>query len=382
MSLRAGYSLIAVSLLLSLCACQTWEPSVDTEPSQDKIRAILDSILAQAPPAAAPAVSDNAVTPSLRDQYLRLREGVYLLVCLDADGYYQGHGTAFAIVQPDVLVTNHHVIEDAFELLVVIGETVYPVMEVLAFNEDWDYAVLRMYPDFPGRTVLPVASGLPQVGEPCFAIGNPGDASSFVNTLTTGIISNFSADYRIISSTASIAPGSSGGPLFNERGEVIGITTAYNPFADMFNYSGNIHNLPRELFGGRLPSFTPPANNSQEVQVREWLERYLPAIVNEDAARLRAFYAARLRRHHGDFAVSSEEAVRADIGRSWAREPYMVSMEAEMSGLRIEPLPAGLRVIFPVRRFMLPPGGGHREYRETWEVELDPAGRIVGVSVN
>lgn len=371
--------LLALALPLFVAACKSGDPAVELPPGEDRIRAIVDSLLALAPPppGAIPAV--ESVAPGLRDHYVRLREAVYLLIRVNEEGDVEGHGTAFAIERNNLLVTNHHVIEDAYELYILLDGTGWPVAEVLAWDEELDYAVLRMHPDFPGNTVLPVAARLPQIGEPCFAIGNPGNEFALVQTLTAGVISNYSEDYRVISSTADIAPGSSGGPLFNERGEVIGITTAYYPFAGMFNISGNIHNLPRRLFGSGLPEFIPPARSSPEQRIRQWLERFCEAVVHERVADLNASYAPMVRRHHDRFALQLSEAVQADTHRSWARETYMVSLEPDLRAMTIEALPEGWRITVPVVRLMLAPGGGHREYRETWEFELDPAYRAVSV---
>ena len=74
---------------------------------------------------------------------------------------------------------------------------------------------------------------MPKVGEKVLAIGNP---FGFSGTLTQGIVSRIDYAKNRIQTDAAINPGSSGGPLLNERGEIIGINQAiYNPDNNISN---------------------------------------------------------------------------------------------------------------------------------------------------
>ncbi|MBK8111356.1 MAG: serine protease [Saprospiraceae bacterium] len=84
------------------------------------------------------------------------------------------------------------------------------------------------------------------IGQSCFAIGNP---KGLVNTLSTGIISSLRKNGDVIQTTAEITQGSSGGPLFNADGEVIGITTAGLEEANL-NFAVSILSLDLPFFTG------------------------------------------------------------------------------------------------------------------------------------
>ncbi|MGH9774073.1 MAG: S1C family serine protease [Candidatus Acidiferrales bacterium] len=148
---------------------------------------------------------------------------------LDQKGEPQAAGTGF-IVKPDgVIVTNYHVIDGASDALVKLksGE-VYDHVMVVDADERRDVAVLKVKAiDLP--TVTLGNSAAVEPGDAAVAIGNP---QGFDFTVSNGIISARRVDVpgmegtAVFQITAPISHGSSGGPLYNERGEVIGITSA------------------------------------------------------------------------------------------------------------------------------------------------------------
>jgi serine protease Do len=86
---------------------------------------------------------------------------------------------------------------------------------------------------------LNTASDLPTIGEDVFAIGNP---KGLEQTLSKGIVSGYREANKYIQTTAEITNGSSGGPLFNMAGEVVGITTSGVGEANL-NFAIKIQNL-------------------------------------------------------------------------------------------------------------------------------------------
>jgi serine protease Do len=138
-------------------------------------------------------------------------------------------GSGFIIDVAGHVVTNHHVIEGADEIDVVLSDgTVLPA-KLIGVDTDVDLAVLKV----ESRTALqPVPWGnsdTADVGQWVVAIGNP---FGLGGTVTAGIISARARDIGagsfddFIQTDAAINKGNSGGPLFNLRGEVIGINTA------------------------------------------------------------------------------------------------------------------------------------------------------------
>ena len=142
-------------------------------------------------------------------------------------------GSGFVITQDGYIVTNYHVInvQGAQTITVAMYDgTTYPA-EVVGFDESHDLAVLKI--DASGlQTVVLGDSDSLVVGEPVAAIGNPLGELTF--SLTTGVISALDRTVTMDSGTVmdllqtdcAINSGNSGGPLFNEYGEVIGITNA------------------------------------------------------------------------------------------------------------------------------------------------------------
>ena len=138
----------------------------------------------------------------------------------------EGGGTGFLIDSNGTIGTNYHVIDDAEKLTVKLMDgTVADEVEILAENKEQDLALLRIKIK---AKLSPVALGDSDkivVGERAISIGNP---LGLEHTLTDGVVSarRVHEGKKMIQMSTPVSPGNSGGPLFNTRGEVIGITTA------------------------------------------------------------------------------------------------------------------------------------------------------------
>ncbi len=139
-------------------------------------------------------------------------------------------GSGFIISEDGYIVTNYHVIEGANTLTVIMNNEDEYAATVVGYDSSNDFALIKI--DATGLT--PVVMGDSDdliVGDQVAAIGNP--LGEMTNSLTVGYISvkdrSVTIDNSIINmlqTDAAISPGNSGGPLFNMKGEVIGITTA------------------------------------------------------------------------------------------------------------------------------------------------------------
>jgi serine protease Do len=144
----------------------------------------------------------------------------------------QALGSGFIVDATGHVVTNAHVVDDADQVKVKLADEREFSAKVVGRDKRLDLAVLELR----GAKDLPAAalgsSEQLRVGEYVVAIGNP---FGLGHTVTMGIVS--AKDRAIgagpyddfIQTDASINPGNSGGPLFNLKGEVIGINTAINP---------------------------------------------------------------------------------------------------------------------------------------------------------
>jgi len=137
-------------------------------------------------------------------------------------------GSGFIIKDNGIVITNNHVIADAEDILVRAGEKEYKA-KLIGADPYMDIAVLKMETKDKFKTVKFGDSDTARVGDWAVAIGNP---FGLGGTVTAGIISARNRDINLtryddfIQTDASINQGNSGGPLFNLKGEVIGINTA------------------------------------------------------------------------------------------------------------------------------------------------------------
>jgi serine protease Do len=146
-------------------------------------------------------------------------------------------GTGFLVRDNGWIATNFHVIAGADELTVVLSDqTEHPVLEVLAADEDRDLAVIRIHTPRKLPRLSLGDSREVRPGDPVVAIGHP---LGLEDTVSNGLVSAVRVvDPRLtlLQISAPIAPGSSGGPLFNERGEVIGVAAAVSTQGQNLNF--------------------------------------------------------------------------------------------------------------------------------------------------
>ena len=137
-------------------------------------------------------------------------------------------GSGFIIKENGTVITNNHVIANAEDILVRVGDKEYKA-KVIGADPYMDIAVLKMETKDKFTPVSFGDSDKARVGDWAVAIGNP---FGLGGTVTAGIISARNRDINLtryddfIQTDASINQGNSGGPLFNLKGEVIGINTA------------------------------------------------------------------------------------------------------------------------------------------------------------
>ena len=142
-------------------------------------------------------------------------------------------GSGFIIDPTGYIVTNNHVIDGADEITVTLTDNTTLKAKLIGKDERVDLALLKVETDKP-LTAVPIGdSDVARVGDVVLAIGNP---FGLGGSVTAGIVSARGRDIRqgpyddFIQTDAAINKGNSGGPLFNMKGEVIGINTAiYSP---------------------------------------------------------------------------------------------------------------------------------------------------------
>ena len=142
-------------------------------------------------------------------------------------------GSGFIIDEKGLIVTNNHVIAGASSITVVLHDGKSLQAKLIGADAKTDLALLEVKTDIKLKAVNWGNSDNVKVGNWAMAIGNP---FGLVNTVTVGIVSARARDINagpfddFIQTDASINRGNSGGPLFNLKGQVIGVNTAiYSP---------------------------------------------------------------------------------------------------------------------------------------------------------
>jgi len=139
-------------------------------------------------------------------------------------------GTGFFITSDGYVITNHHVIEGGTEVTVTTHDDEEYSAEIVGFEANNDLAVLKVDAENLPCVTIGSSSDL-LVGDQVVAIGNV--LSTFASSLTVGYVSGVDrvvdtqgVAMNMIQTDVAINSGNSGGPLFNMKGEVVGITTA------------------------------------------------------------------------------------------------------------------------------------------------------------
>ena len=158
-----------------------------------------------------------------------------------------GLGSGFILNEEGFLMTNFHVIEGETQISVEVyhqrggqlERRVYKQVRIVAINKFADLALLRIEdqdaPKF-ARVAFGDSDAL-AVGERVFAIGSP---LGLERTVTEGILSTKTRQMQgalYLQTTAQINPGNSGGPLFNLRGEVVGVTNMKITFGEGLGFA-------------------------------------------------------------------------------------------------------------------------------------------------
>jgi tetratricopeptide (TPR) repeat protein len=174
------------------------------------------------------SLSVKAQEASLPELVRRVKPSVVSIITYDAKGETLMTGSGF-FISPGQVITNLHVIEGArrAEIRTLDGKgKTYPVLGMIDVDEEGDLALLSIsLPETSRTRVLEISNVLPEEGEKIFVIGNP---LRLEGSVTDGIVSavrevpNLG---KIIQVTAPISNGNSGSPLFNMKGQVLGVIT-------------------------------------------------------------------------------------------------------------------------------------------------------------
>jgi len=157
----------------------------------------------------------------------RVKPAVVAIATYDSNGEALMTGSGF-FIRPGQVVTNLHVIRGAVraEIKTLDGKgKIFPVNGTLSVDEEGDLALLGVDTPAERARSSELASDLPDEGEPIFVIGNPLKLEGSVSDGIVSAVREVPNSYRIIQITAPISHGNSGSPVFNLKGQVLGVVT-------------------------------------------------------------------------------------------------------------------------------------------------------------
>ena len=193
----------------------------------------------------------------------RIKPSAVAIETFDAKGATLSRGSGF-FVSGDKVITNRHVIEKSsrVEIHLVDGKK-FQVRGVLAIDGEGDLALLQV--DVPPGTAAPlqIIRATPQEGESIVVIGNPYGLEGSISNGIVSAVREIPGYGKIIQITAPISPGSSGSPVVNMRGQVIGVATLQAAEGQSLNFAVSAERI-LQLKIGELQTFSSLNTETQK----------------------------------------------------------------------------------------------------------------------
>lgn len=209
------------------------------------------------------SVSGNVFSQEyLPELVRRIKPSAVAIETFDSRENTQSRGSGF-FVAPDRIITNRHVIDRAARAEVHLHNgRKFPVRGVLAIDGEGDLALLRVEVPREMAIPLPIIMSVPQEGQAIVVVGNPLGLEGSVSNGIVSAVREIAGYGRIIQITAPISPGSSGSPVVNMMGQVIGVATLQAAEGQSLNFA-----VPSErifqMRVGELQSFASLAAETQ-----------------------------------------------------------------------------------------------------------------------
>ena len=199
------------------------------------------------------------IPADLKELVGSVQHAVVTVINYDLDGDISSIGSGFFISSSGVLLTNLHVLEGAYSAEIQTHDgSRYPVATVLAKSQVVDLVKVRVEIPAGRSTPVRLATQAPAIADRIFVVGSP---MGLAQTVSEGIISavrTIPGGGNVLQLTAPISQGSSGGPVLNHSGEVVGVVTFQASKGQNLNFAISIEAL--EMLSTQAP----------EVSLTEW----------------------------------------------------------------------------------------------------------------
>lgn len=179
----------------------------------------------------------------IEDLVAKVEESIVTVYTYDSFGNALGSGTGF-FLEDGTLISNYHVIDGADYAFIKLNDgSKVEILEVISSNSEKDLVKLKVDGYFSDKGLI-TNFELPNRGESVLIIGSP---FGFEQTISEGIVSsvrvNDEMSTKVIQTTASISPGSSGSPVMNMKGEVVGVATYQFKKGQSLNFAVPINQI-------------------------------------------------------------------------------------------------------------------------------------------
>jgi tetratricopeptide (TPR) repeat protein len=197
----------------------------------------------------------------------RVEPSIVAILTYNQEGKILGQGSGFFVNAGGDVVTNYHVLHGAVraEIRTTDGKE-YPVKLVLAEDRKGD--LIQVSVDIPKEAVHPlsVMSALPEVGERIIVVGTPLGLEKTVSDGIVSAIREVPKMGKIIQITAPISQGSSGSPVINMKGEVVGVVSFFVMLGQNLNFT-----IPGERVAELNAGVGISLAEREESRIRDWL---------------------------------------------------------------------------------------------------------------
>jgi tetratricopeptide (TPR) repeat protein len=235
----------------------------------------------------------------------KVQPSIVSILTVNNEGKISGQGSGFFINPGGDIITSRHVLEGATRANIITSDgKEFPIKKVIAEDSDGD--LIQVSVALEGETVQPlrIAPAIPEAGERVIVIGTP---LGLEKTVSDGIVSavrDVPGFGKIIQVTAPISPGSSGSPVVNMKGEVIGVATFFVVAGQNLNFAIPVERISK-LVQGKGPTLSE--REAQRTETQRASEEYLYATGHrylwvEDYERALSFFLDVIKRNpnHGD----------------------------------------------------------------------------------
>ena len=286
-----------------------------------------------------------AVSPIMGQENLpvlikKVEPSIVVIVTYSKGGNMLGQGTGFFVDEEGDVITNSHVLHEASRAVIITTDgKEYPIQKILAEDKEGDLVRVSVEISKEAARPLPVSARIPEVGERVIVIGTPLGLDKTVSDGIVSAVRDIPAFGKIIQLTAPISPGSSGSPVINMKGEVVGIATFFVVAGQNLNFA-----IPGERMAKLTMGKGEALSEREEGRIKDWLAsaeglyatglRFLWA---EDYEKALPYFVETVKRNPGHAAGYFQKGYcLAKLGQ------YREAIESYKQALRITPKEAGV----------------------------------------